>query len=162
MAAKYTVPQAKNYIGRALRAIVDPLPSKGQITDALTFFDHRCAYCGEELQQRFHLDHLVSAGCGGSNHISNRVPACPVCNEEEKLDQPWETFLRVKAGDAFEARKARILSWCHTQAGQGCAAEHSALAERSHNEICQAIDRAVETLRKAKCVAKNKDVPHAR
>lgn len=151
MAAKYTIPQAKNFLGRALRAIVDPHPSKGQLKTTLIFFDHKCAYCGDALPNKFHLDHLVSAGCGGSNHISNRVPACPVCNEEEKLDQPWEAFLRGKAGDAFEARKARILDWCHAQAGQGCSVEDSALAERSHNELCQAIDRAVETLRKAKC-----------
>jgi hypothetical protein len=150
MAAKDTIPHAKNVLKRALRAAVDPHPNQAQIKAAAEFFDHQCAYCGTKLPEEFHSDHLVPARYGGSNHISNRVPACPECNEKEKLDKPWEVFLRDKAGDAFEARKARILEWLKANPGQGCTAENVGLMERCHKELCKEIDGAVEKLRKAR------------
>src|SRR3954465_153879 len=97
MPAKYTPSQAKNFIVRSLRAVVDRHPSPTDRRHLWTHFDSRCAYCGgfTPLDDKgSHLDHLAS---GGTNHISNRVPACAQCNEVEKRDKPWEPFLRTKS-----------------------------------------------------------------
>jgi hypothetical protein len=78
------------------------------------YFSGKCAYCDGPLTTRWHADHLLSVDSGGFNHISNRVPACPRCNEHEKRDMAWPEFLERKSGgnkDLFEARKARIESW---------------------------------------------------
>ena len=45
--------------------------------------------------------------------MGNRVLSCGPCNDKEKLDQPWEAFLRAKSdSDAvFETRREKIRSW---------------------------------------------------
>ena len=107
---------AKNMIRRALREIVDPPPSKGDVDAIWAFFESRCAYCGSDLDRAKkggHIDHLVPASQSAANHVSNRVLSCPDCNEKEKLDRPWEDFLRQKASDpqAYQERRDRILRW---------------------------------------------------
>jgi len=77
-------------------------------------FDRQCAYCGNPLTDRWHADHLVSVDSGGFNHISNRVPACPRCNEHEKRDEQWLRFLESKCGGdtaLLKARRMRIEAW---------------------------------------------------
>jgi CRISPR/Cas system Type II protein with McrA/HNH and RuvC-like nuclease domain len=111
-----TTAYAKNIIRRALREVVDRSPSKRDIILLWEFFESSCAYCGTHLlreNKEGHVDHLVAASKGGSNHISNRVLACANCNEKEKLDQPWEQFLRRKNFDrkTFSRRQSKILEW---------------------------------------------------
>ncbi len=111
-----TTAYAKNIIRRALRELVDRSPSKREITLLWEFFESNCAYCGAHLSPKNkegHIDHLVAASLGGVNHISNRVLSCAPCNEKEKLDQPWEQFLRHKNSDekALSQRKSKILEW---------------------------------------------------
>src|SRR5207253_6627151 len=113
---KTTIGYAKNIIRRALRELVDHSPSKQEVTLIWEFFESTCAYCGIHLSrkdQEGHIDHLVAASLGGSNHVSNRVLSCANCNEKEKLDQPWEQFLRHKNPNAkvFSQRRAKILEW---------------------------------------------------
>jgi len=77
-------------------------------------FEGRCAYCGDELGQRWHADHLVSVYQGGFNHISNRVACCPGCNEREKQEKHWLDFLSAKCDSdlqILERRKNKIASW---------------------------------------------------
>ena len=107
---------AKNIIRRALRELIDPSPSKAEIASIWEFFESACAYCGRALrtgQKEAHIDHLQSASEGGSNHVANRVLSCATCNEKEKLDQPWEQFLRKKCSDkkTFELRRNKIQEW---------------------------------------------------
>lgn len=40
----------------------------------------RCAYCGIELGERWHKDHIESKQGGGSDEVDNYNPACPRCN----------------------------------------------------------------------------------
>jgi len=113
---KITVPYAKNIIRRALREIADPSPEPEQLELAWEHFQSCCAYCGVLLtkgSKDAHFDHLISATTGGRNHISNRVLCCANCNEKEKLDRPWEEFLRCKADNEneYQLRLGRIRVW---------------------------------------------------
>ncbi len=113
---RITVPYAKNIIRRALREIADPSPGSDQLELAWEHFRSSCAYCGVRLtmgSKDAHLDHLVSAARGGRNHISNRALCCSTCNEKEKLDRPWEEFLRCKTDSApeYQERLQRIRDW---------------------------------------------------
>ena len=54
--------------------------------------EHRCAYCGAEgvpLQ----IEHVRPRSRGGSNRVSNLVPACEPCNTAKNA-HPIETFLQ--------------------------------------------------------------------
>jgi hypothetical protein len=79
-------------------------------------FDSSCAYCGKPLRRdarEGRIDHSLAAFQGGPNSIGNRVLACGPCDDDEKLDQHWEAFLRFKAesDEIFEARRKRIAEW---------------------------------------------------
>ncbi len=106
----------RNMIRRSLREICDPSPKKKDEKQIWDFFDSECAYCGKKLNKankEGHIDHLVSSALGGSNCICNRVLSCANCNEKEKLDMPWEKFLKQKNPDKSMAakRKDKILNW---------------------------------------------------
>jgi 5-methylcytosine-specific restriction endonuclease McrA len=103
MPKRKTPSYAKNIIRNTLREIVDPVPSEGEILDLWETFGSKCAYCNRPLEQgarQGHIDHLVSTIADGTNHISNRVLACSRCNGDEKRDQNWIEFLRLKAVDS--------------------------------------------------------------
>lgn len=111
-----------------------------------TFFAASCAYCGDPLERELregHADHLVATAAGGTNHPSNFVLACGRCNGDEKLDSDWEAFLRLKCADedptVFPARRARILEWVHSQAGELPQPDQAAEA-RIEAHIDSAID----------------------
>lgn len=42
--------------------------------------NHRCAYCGEVLGNRFYIDHVKSVYSGGGNELSNLKASCFSCN----------------------------------------------------------------------------------
>lgn len=52
---------------------------------------HRCAYCGAK-DAPLQIDHVRPRSKGGSNRVSNLVPACELCNVAKNA-QPIETFL---------------------------------------------------------------------
>lgn len=113
---KTTTAYVRNIIRRGLIELVDPSPDKDDVTLVWTHFDSSCAYCGRALRRdarEGRIDHSRASSQGGPNAIGNRVLACGPCNDDEKLDQHWESFLRVKveADDVFEARRKRILEW---------------------------------------------------
>ena len=43
-------------------------------------YNYCCAYCGEELLDKITADHVIPITRGGTNYISNIVPACMHCN----------------------------------------------------------------------------------
>lgn len=53
-------------------------------------YDHRCAYCFIECEFPTR-DHVIALDRGGSNDISNILPACLTCNTSKgpKLLWPW-------------------------------------------------------------------------
>ena len=71
---------------------------------------HRCAYCGAEGVP-LELDHVVARSRGGSDRISNRVPACIPCNRV-KDNHPVEVFLadRPEVLAAIRAQLRRPLA----------------------------------------------------
>jgi hypothetical protein len=104
----------KNISRRVLWAAIEPDITKDDRAEMRDFFEGRCAYCQNQLSERWHADHLVPVDHGGFNHISNRVPACSKCNEKEKQDREWIGFLDFKCGndrDVFEAQLQKIISW---------------------------------------------------
>jgi len=113
---RITTSYAKNIIERAFAELVDRSPGNKEISRIWSYFDSSCAFCGRALRRgarEGRIDHLVAAAKGGWNSIGNRVLACGSCNDDEKLDQLWEDFLRVKveSDDVFEVRRKRITEW---------------------------------------------------
>ena len=105
--------QAKNFMARSLRAVVDPHPSDAAMNSLWKHFKHRCAYCGVKLEpgrKQAHYDHLVAKG---GNHLANFVLSCARCNEHEKRELNWDLFLRQKAATVhvYKMRRAQIIAW---------------------------------------------------
>lgn len=140
---------AKNHIRRALRAIVDPEPSKRAIARLWEYFKSACAYCGRPLEKNArlgHIDHLVH---NGPNHTSNRVLSCPTCNGDEKREGPWLPFLRKKAKNlrVFKARRHRIKEWVTSQAPAKPVGFNAKVLQHEIDGAIRAFDRAVVRLR---------------
>lgn len=62
--------------------------SRFRVTDRdivrlLNRFYYCCAYCGRDISNGFHIDHVVPLARGGSDGIGNYLPACPFCNESK-------------------------------------------------------------------------------
>jgi hypothetical protein len=114
---KYTVSQAKNVLRRTVSEIMDRSPSAAQMRALWEHFEGRCAYCRKQLEadgRDWHLDHADS---GGGNHAGNRVLACGICNGDEKREQGWREFLRVKASLAdCEQQEALVREWLEEHA----------------------------------------------
>lgn len=43
-------------------------------------FNGKCAYCGVECGEKYHIDHIVPLCKGGTNEIDNLSLSCPMCN----------------------------------------------------------------------------------
>ncbi len=69
-----------------------------QWVDKRAEYDQRCAYCFRK-PKRLTLDHVVPLSKGGSNAISNCVPACATCNSSKGPKD-----LRVWLGIVIESR----------------------------------------------------------
>ena len=54
-------------------------------------YDYKCAYCGIE-DADLTIDHVIPLSRGGTDYISNIVPACLSCNSRKK-DKNLEDFL---------------------------------------------------------------------
>lgn len=143
---------AKNVSRRVLWAALEKDLARKDREAMDAHFEGRCAYCGNDLGERWHADHLVS---GGTNHISNRVPACARCNEHEKRDRDWVEFLAEKcAGDAalLQQRTSRLLNWCslHAKDHVPVTAEQRRIWEEECNRVAAAIDVAHQRIRQAR------------
>lgn len=49
-----------------------------------------CAICSDELDAKYHKDHIVPLALGGTNYIQNIQLACPRCNQEKRARHPVE------------------------------------------------------------------------
>jgi hypothetical protein len=153
----YTPGWVKNMIRRSFRELVDPAPKRKQLDPLWSFFKSRCAYCGRKLdraKKEGHIDHLIPASQGGSNHASNRVLSCATCNEKEKLDVPWKQFLKCKiANDRIRAsRQRRIEEWRKRQGADAAtlSPERRELVDKASEKAILAYDREVRRVRKAR------------
>jgi len=66
--------------------------SKEELSMLLAKFDRSCAYCGDKLEGRLTLDHVVPVLKGGTNFISNLVPCCQTCNSSKNARTMAEWF----------------------------------------------------------------------
>lgn len=148
-----TPSQAKNAISKALLEIIDPRPSAAQKRKIRAYFENKCAYCGCNIPpegRTGHIDHLIPRQQGGTNHLSNLVLACNICNGDEKLDQNWRAFIHQKVGDPTERqeRVARIERWITDQGGPvTTAAEAFADVQKARSTVVTAFDEATRTLK---------------
>jgi 5-methylcytosine-specific restriction endonuclease McrA len=143
----------KNISRRVLWAALETDITKDDRAEMFDFFEERCAYCGDTLAERWHADHLVSVDAGGFNHVSNRVPACPRCNEKEKRETPWLVFLKTKCGPdivAFDERKKRIEDWSKSRspAAPPVSEAQRAAWKKEADDLAAAIDGAWSRLKK--------------
>jgi len=111
-----TPSQAKNAIFKALLEIIDPPLKPTEERRIRAFFDNRCAYCSREIppgERIGHIDHLIPRQQGGTNHSSNLVLACNICNGDEKLDLGWRDFIAHKILDHSQRQERidRIEAW---------------------------------------------------
>ena len=150
---KTTTAYVRNIIRRGLIELVDPSPDKDDVTLVWIHFDSSCAYCGRPLKREARegrIDHSRASSQGGANAIGNRVLACGPCNDDEKLDQHWEAFLRVKveADDVFEARRKRILEWQtrNPLADETRHTELTSAAKQKAAEVIKVFDEKVREL----------------
>lgn len=65
-------------------------------------FHHRCAYCGAEGP--LHADHRVPLARGGTNFISNILPACASCDQRKYLSTEEEFRARLQRERRIEER----------------------------------------------------------
>lgn len=70
-------------------------------------YDHRCYYCGSKSRS-LQKEHLIPLARGGTNDISNIVPACRDCNLRKSTltDQEFITLLRDEAEYAARRKGA--------------------------------------------------------
>lgn len=62
------------------------------------FYQHRCYYCGRVFE-KLTADHRIPLARGGSNDISNIVPACRPCNTSKstKTDTEFLAWLAIRS-----------------------------------------------------------------
>lgn len=153
MPANYSTSFAKNIIERALRSIVDPHPTRGQLRKCRLHFSNRCAYCDTDLEtpgRSVHVDHLAPASKGGRNHISNRVVCCDRCNAELKRGMHWEEFLQVLTSDDHErgVRVQKIREWIESWPSppEPLSNHDERTLETAIDEAKRSFDAATETV----------------
>ena len=148
-----TPSQAKNAISKALLEIIDPSPNNSKERTIRAFFENRCAYCGRDippLGRTGHIDHLVPRQNGGTNHISNLVLACNICNGDEKLDQDWRAFIQQKVSNVAERQQRidRIEKWITEEGGPtALSPEMLADVERVRSKVFATFDHATKELK---------------
>lgn len=57
------------------------------------YFDHKCAYCGEDKKLTY--DHFIPFSNGGSFKVDNIIPACSTCNSS-KSNKSFEQWFKSK------------------------------------------------------------------
>ena len=75
----------------------------------LIFFDNKCAYTGEPLEDKYHLDHVIAIKNGGSNYIYNIIPCNKLANLS-KHTRDMEEWFREQTYFS-EERLQKIYEW---------------------------------------------------
>lgn len=101
-----TLSLAKNLMRRALKDLVDRVPTLAEQQRLREHFNDSCAYCSRPAGPRDgHIDH---ADHDGGNALGNLLLACKTCNGDEKRERPWRQFLEEKCGKGSEVHAQRL------------------------------------------------------
>lgn len=101
-----TLSLAKNLMRRALKDLVDRVPTLAEQQRLREHFNNRCAYCSGSAQP--HDGHIDHADHDGGNALGNLLLACKTCNGNEKREKPWRQFLEEKCGKGSEVYAQRL------------------------------------------------------
>lgn len=75
---------------RARKKAADGEHTAEEFRAKLERYGGRCHWCRRPIRGTPHADHLIPLSRGGSNDISNIVPACAKCNLTKSAKMPWE------------------------------------------------------------------------
>lgn len=148
-----TPSQGKNGIFKALLEIVDPPLKRSEERRIRAFFENRCAYCNREIPvegRTGHIDPLIPRQQGGTNHPSNLVLACTICNGDEKLDQGWQEFINYKILDPTQRQKRidRIGEWISQEGGPVLIPKQAqTIIREAYSRVVQVLDLEINKLR---------------
>ncbi len=53
-----------------------------------------CLYCGVDLNDDYHFDHMQTRSLGGRHEVSNLAPCCAPCNLKKRA-MPWADWLQT-------------------------------------------------------------------
>lgn len=70
----------RNRRGHLRRRAAGPAPGKAQLDLLYCQQNGSCAYCGEYLNGKYHIDHKVPVSRGGTNDLENLQFTCARCN----------------------------------------------------------------------------------
>jgi 5-methylcytosine-specific restriction endonuclease McrA len=83
---------------------------------SLIHFGDKCAYCGKKSNKTLHQEHIIPLSKGGSNTITNVIPACESCNlsKNDSLLEDWypKRFFYSKE------RELKIFEWMGYKVGK--------------------------------------------
>ncbi len=79
---------------RATKAQLEATLTAEEWNEILNLFGHRCAYCGERVEE-ITMDHVVPISRGGPHTRDNVVPACRPCNSRKHNNTPQEAGMEV-------------------------------------------------------------------
>jgi 5-methylcytosine-specific restriction endonuclease McrA len=60
--------------------------------------DYVCAYCGKDIDQFGHFDHIIPKSRGGKYTFENIVSSCPSCNGKKGARTPEEANMPIRFG----------------------------------------------------------------
>jgi predicted restriction endonuclease len=78
--------------------------------DILNSWDHKCAYCGDDLGRIATLDHVHPKSKGGLTTKGNLVPACFSCNISKSDVQPFSSWYQRQSFFCAD-KEQKILAW---------------------------------------------------
>jgi len=58
------------------------------VREKLALQGYKCTYCGADITERYHIDHIMPLALGGSNDRGNIQMLCPTCNLRKAAKHP--------------------------------------------------------------------------
>ena len=100
--------------------------------DLLKEQDNKCVYCGKDLSEGYHMDHIVPLSKGGTNWPDNLQILCPTCNlvKNGKLPQAYEKSIGYERDPEF-FNNFRLYNT------DECFKLTEEDIERKHRELCE-------------------------
>ncbi|PDM38427.1 hypothetical protein CMV37_03515 [Bacillus cereus] len=103
---KVSVTRTNNYRAKKKQLLNDLTVE--QWNECLNYFNHSCAYCGEQ-HESLEQEHFISVSKGGAFTKTNIVTACRSCNAS-KYNQDFFEWFKQQEYYSIE-REKRILSY---------------------------------------------------